>query len=268
MQFAHINGIALHYQIIGAPQGKPVLVFVNSLGTDFRIWRDVIVHLAGEAAIVTYDKRGHGLSDAGEAPYAMEDHVADLAGLLDHLDVKKAVICGLSVGGMIAQGLCLERPDLVRGLILCDTAHKVGNDAMWNGRIDAVKEGGIASISDSVLERWFTEAFRKPENAAFACYRNMLERTTVEGYAGTCAALRDADYTDRLDAVRVPTLCLVGEADGSTPPALVKELSGLIAGASFEIVADAGPLPCIEQPDSVVALIRRFLAGLAANGAA
>src|SRR6185312_9677821 len=88
VQFIDIGGVTLHYQLIGGPANKPVLVFINSLGTDFRIWRDVIVHLAGDFPIVTYDKRGHGLSDVGAAPYAMEDHVGDLEGLLDHLNVK------------------------------------------------------------------------------------------------------------------------------------------------------------------------------------
>lgn len=110
MQFIDIGGVTLHYQLIGGPADKPAIVFVNSLGTDFRIWRDVIVRLAGDFPIVTYDKRGHGLSDVGAAPYAMEDHVGDLEALLDHLNVKSAIICGLSVGGLIAQGFMRGAP--------------------------------------------------------------------------------------------------------------------------------------------------------------
>lgn len=268
MQFAKINGVVLHHQLIGAPEGRPVLVFINSLGTDFRMWRDVIVHLAGEAAIVAYDKRGHGLSDVGAAPYRMEDHVADLIGLLDHLNVGKAVLCGASVGGMVAQGLYHSAPERVRGLILCGTAARIGDEAMWNGRIETVWRDGIAALSEGILERWFTEAFRAEQNADLAGYRNMLERTPVEGYVGTCAALRDADYTAQTPSIAVPALCMVGEKDGSTPPALVHELAEGIGSARFEIIADAGHLPSIEQPDSVVALVRSFLAGLSSNGAA
>ena len=102
VQFAEINGTVLHYQLIGAPAGKPVMVFVNSLGTDFRIWRDVIVRLAGDFAIVVYDKRGHGLSGLGSAPDAIETHAADLAGLLDHLNVRGAIVRGLSIGRLIS----------------------------------------------------------------------------------------------------------------------------------------------------------------------
>ena len=220
------------------------------------------MQFAGDAAIVAYDKRGHGLSDTGTTPYAMEDHVADLAGLLDHLNVRNAVICGVSVGAMIAQGLALSRPDLVRALVLCGAVSKAGEAAVWNGRIDTVNEQGIAGLADATMERWFTAAFRSPDNAAFSGYLNMLLRSPVDGYTATCAALRDADYTDRVGTISVPTLCMVGEYDGSTPPLAVKRLADLIPGARFETIPDAGHLPMIEQPQAVVALIRSVLAGL------
>ena len=217
MQFAELNNITLHYQVLSAPPGKPVLVFVNSLGTDFRIWRDVIVDFAGEAAIIAYDKRGHGLSSTGNSPYSMDDHVNDLEALLDHLAVKNAIICGVSVGGMIAQGLYAKRPDLVSMLILCDTGHKIGTADTWNERITEVEENGFEDLADIVLERWFTPDFHENQPAALQGYYNMLTRQTVEGYAGTCAAIRDADFTEEAGKIKVPTLCVVGDQDGSTP---------------------------------------------------
>ena len=259
MQFANVNGITLHYQLIGAPEGKPVLVFSNSLGTDFRIWRDLIVQLAGDYSIITYDKRGHGLSDAPAAPYKMSEHIGDLASLLDLLNVKNAIICGLSVGGLIAQGLALTRPDLVRALVLCDTGHKIGNDELWNDRIDKVQSSGIEAIADPILERWFSEAYRSPDNPDFIGYRNMLVRTPAEGYAGTGHAIRDTDYTDQVGRISVPTLCLVGSEDGATPPELVKELSELIPPAIFQMIDGAGHLPCIEKPKEMYNYLQPFL---------
>lgn len=262
MQFIDIGGVTLHYQLIGGPAAKPAIVFVNSLGTDFRIWRDVIVRLAGDFPIVTYDKRGHGLSDVGAAPYAMEDHVGDLEALLDHLNVKSAIICGLSVGGLIAQGLYARRPDLMRALILCDTAHKIGTAEMWNARIATIEAQGIEPLADPVLERWFTADFRSNRKVELAGYRNMLVRQPAAGYAGTCAALRDADYTEAAKSISVPTLCVVGDQDGSTPPDLVRSTADLIAGSRFEIIADAGHIPCVEQPEVLTGLIRNFIAEL------
>lgn len=259
MQFARINDVTIHYQIIGGPGDKPVLVFANSLGTDFRIWRDVIVRLAGDFAIVLYDKRGHGLSDLGQMPYSIEDHATDLAGLLDFLSVKNAIICGLSVGGLVAQSLYQRRPDLVRALILCDTAHKIGTAESWNARIAAVEAEGIESIVDAIMERWFTPAFRRPENIAYAGYCNMLIRQPVEGYAATCAALRDADLTEAAAKIAVPTICIVGDQDGSTPPELVLSTAKLIPNARYEVIKDAGHIPCVEQPQALTEVIRAFI---------
>ncbi len=259
MQFARINDVTIHYQIIGGPGDKPVLVFANSLGTDFRIWRDVIVRLAGDFAIVLYDKRGHGLSDLGQMPYSIEDHATDLAGLLDFLSVKNAIICGLSVGGLVAQSLYQRRPDLVRALILCDTAHKIGTAESWNARIAAVEAEGIESIVDAIMERWFTPAFRRPENIAYAGYCNMLIRQPVEGYAATCAALRDADLTEAAARIAVPTICIVGDQDGSTPPELVLSTAKLIPNARYEVIKDAGHIPCVEQPEALTEVIRAFI---------
>ncbi|MET0747475.1 MAG: 3-oxoadipate enol-lactonase [Rhizobium sp.] len=265
MQFARINDVTIHYQIIGAPADRPTIVFANALGTDFRIWRDVIVRLAGDFAIVLYDKRGHGLSDIGQTPYAIEDHATDLAGLLDMLSVKDAYICGLSVGGLIAQSLYQRRPDLVRGLILCGTAPRIGTTEVWDERIAAVEAGGVASLADGILERWFTPAFRRPENTAFAGYRNMLVRQPAEGYAATCAALRDADFTAAAAKIAAPTICIVGDQDGSTPPELVLALAKRIPDARYEIIRNAGHIPCVEQPEMLTEIIKMFIADAEAD---
>lgn len=259
MQFADVNGVTLHYQLIGGPASKPVIVFANSLGTDFRIWRDVIIRLAGDFAIVTYDKRGHGLSGIGTSPYSIDDHVDDLAALLDFLNVRDAIICGLSVGGLIAQGLYASRPELVRALVLCDTAHKIGSADMWNARIAALEQGGIESIADAVLERWFTPPFRAPGNAEYNGYRNMLIRQPLAGYIGTCAAIRDADFTQAAAKIAVPAICIVGDQDGSTPPDLVLSTAKLIPDARYEIIKDAGHIPCVEQPEALVAIVLAFI---------
>ncbi len=258
MPFLHANGVVLHYDDRGDP-ALPVLVFANSLGTDFRIWDEVADTFSGTHRIIRYDKRGHGLSEATPAPYKLADHVNDLASLLDQLNVASATIVGISVGGMIAQGLTALRPDLVAALVLCDTAHVIGTEDMWNQRIETATSTGIDSMAGPILERWFTRSFRTSGDPAFTGYHAMLTRTTVDGYAGTCAALRDADLTESARAIAVPVLCLVGKEDGSTPPELVKSLADLIPGSRFEVIKAAGHLPCIEQPAETARLIAGFL---------
>jgi len=237
-----------------------VLAFSNSLGTDFRIWDRVIARLGDRFRIITYDKRGHGLSDGAPAPYKMSDHVEDLAGLLNSLGIKDAIICGLSVGGQIAQGLAAAHPELGSRPILCDTAHKIGTAQLWNERIAAVEKNGIEALADGTMERWFSADFRANKSAELSAWRNMLVRTTADGYAGTSAAIRDTDFTESSAKLDVPTLCICGSEDGGTTPDLVRSTAELIPGARFELVEGAGHLPCIEAPDAVANLILEFTA--------
>lgn len=258
MAFGLFNHQVLHFQDEN-PRRARSFVFVNSLGTDLRIWDELATHYADNFRTVRYDLRGHGLSDAPPAPYAIDDHVGDLAALLDAHGIRDAIIVGLSVGGMIAQALAAQRPDLVRLLVLCDTAHKIGTAETWNARIDAVRAAGLASIADAVLERWFSAEFRRSRAADLAGYRNMLTRTPAEGYVGTCATLRDTDLTQVTSRLTQPALCLVGEEDGATPPALVRSLSELIPNAGFKTIPSAGHLPCIEQPKLLAGWIDTFV---------
>jgi 3-oxoadipate enol-lactonase len=258
MGFVKANGIVLHHALEG-DETAPVLVFSNSLGTDFRIWDQVVVRLGDGFRLIRYDSRGHGLSESPAGPYAIEDNVADLVALLDHVGVSSAVVAGLSVGGMIAQGLSAARPELVQGLVLCDTAHRIGPLEMWNDRMAAIRQDGIEALADPILERWFSKAFRRERPAELAGWRAMLTRTPVEGYLGTCAAIRDGDLSDAARAITVPCLCVVGSEDGATPPALVRSLADLIPGARFEVVQGVGHLPCIEVPDLLAELIINFV---------
>ncbi|MGI9449420.1 MAG: 3-oxoadipate enol-lactonase [Geminicoccaceae bacterium] len=251
------NGIVLHVADQG-PEDAHALVFSNSLGSDFRIWDRVVARLPANLRIIRYDKRGHGLSTSTDAPYSIEDHRGDLADLLDGLGVRQATVVGLSVGGLIGQSLAGARPDLVKSLVLADTAHKIGPPDIWETRIEAISKGGIVALADAILERWFSADFRRDRSDEVEVWRAMLCRTPVEGYLGTCHAIRDADLTEIAKALTVPVVCLVGSEDGATTPALVKSTADLI-GADFIEIDGAGHLPCIEAPDEVADVITKFL---------
>ncbi|MEM7508727.1 MAG: 3-oxoadipate enol-lactonase [Pseudomonadota bacterium] len=257
MQAVDLGDVTLHVADEG-PRNGPVVVFSNSLGTDFRLWNAVLPLLPTGLRLVRYDKRGHGLSDLPEGDWGMADHVSDLTRLADHLSLRNIVICGLSVGGIIAQGAAAERPDLVRAIVLCDTGAKIGHPDLWNDRIAAVEAGGIASISDQILERWFTPEFRASTD--FAIWRNMLCRTTAGGYIGTSKAIRDTDLVESTARLRLPCLGIGGDQDGSTPPDLVRETTALIPNSRFELIRDAGHLPCVEQPEVFANHLSGFLA--------
>jgi 3-oxoadipate enol-lactonase len=247
------QGRTIHAAVSGDPDGLPV-VFANSLGTDLRVWDPL---LPPGLRLVRYDKRGHGLS-GGDGAWAIDDLAADLEALMDALGVEAAVVCGLSVGGMIAQALAARSPGRVRALILCDTAARIGPASIWQDRIAAVEAGGIAPIADAVLERWFSPRFRA-EDPALALWRNMLVRTPTAGYAATCAAIRDADLTASTRALRLPTLAVAGEIDGATPPDLVRATAELIPGARFAVIPGCGHLPPAEAPEALARLVADFL---------
>lgn len=246
MTFTQINGVAIHYDW-RAGSGMPV-VFLNSLGTDFRIWDGVVAQI-GDAPILRMDKQGHGLS--GLAPLDMDRLVADAAALMDQLNIGPAVICGVSVGGMIAQGLAISRPDLVAGLVLCCTGATIGTDEIWNERIEATMTGGLEPMGDAVMQRWFSPDFHAQRAVEMAGYRNMLVRTPAPGYAAVSAAIRDADFTQGVAGITVPTICVAGEEDNATPPALVRTLSGLITGSTLHVIPAVGHLPGVEVPEEV-----------------
>jgi 3-oxoadipate enol-lactonase len=261
--FVDIGGLSLHCRFEPGKRSRaPALVFINSLGTDFRIWDAVSTMLGEDVSHLVYDKRGHGLSDTGPGGRSIDDHVNDLIGLVDHFGLEKIVPCGLSVGGQVALGCHARRPEAVAGLMLFDTAHKIGDDDSWNQRIATVERDGIGVIADGIMNVWFTPTFHRERAAELAGCRNMLVRQPVDGYVATCMAVRDADYTDAARHIDIPALCAVGEHDDSTSPALVKSLADLIPGARFEVIRDAAHIPCIERSEAVVALIRGFLASL------
>ncbi|MGK9167256.1 3-oxoadipate enol-lactonase [Inquilinus limosus] len=256
MDAVKANGIVLHVKDRG-PRDAPALVLINSVGTDFRIW-DAVVPQFPEYRTLRYDKRGHGLSASGGGD-SIETHAADLAALLDARGIGRATVVGLSIGGMIALGLTARRPDLVERLVLCDTAHRIGTAEAWQARIEAVTSGGVASIAEATMERWFSADFRAREPDLVAIARNMLSRTPADGYLRACAALRDGDLTAVARAVTVPTLCLCGTEDPATPPALVQSLAALIPGARYQDIPGAGHIPCIEAPEVLAQLIRGFI---------
>lgn len=257
-EFINTGNITLYVRREGLQTGTP-LVFINSLGTDHRIWDAVIPVLAGDYPIVRYDKRGHGLSDCPPAPYTIRDHVHDLTELLAALDIKQAILIGISVGGMIAMDYAAANPARLAALVLCDTYPKIGTAEMWNDRINTLRAHGMAALSDTILARWFAPDFHMQYPAAYRGYGNMLLRTPVEGYTGTCEAIRDADLTDIVGKIQTRTLILCGASDVSTPPVLVRELATMLPNARYVEIENAGHLPCIENPAAVTTAIYTFL---------
>lgn len=256
MQTIKNKTISLHVHDSGNAEG-PTILFANSLGTDLRVWDQLLPHLPQDFRFIRFDKRGHGLSDCPAAPYAIDDLVDDALAVLDGFEIERVHFVGLSIGGMIGQGLASRAPSRLKSLTLMDTAAKIGTADMWNGRIETVRANGIGAISAAVVERWFSKAAQgQPDQ--LRPYINMLERTPVEGYAGCCAAIAAADLTQSTKALDLPVLAIAGDEDLATPPDLVRGTSDLCNGTYCEI-SSAGHLPCVEQPKAVAKVLNAFL---------
>jgi len=261
MSFISANNITLYVQREGLPTGT-TLVFINSLGSDYRIWDEVVPALASDFDIVRYDLRGHGLSDCPDAPYSIADHCDDLSSLLIALDIDSCVLIGISVGGMIAMDFTAKHPDRVEGLVVCDTFTKIGTAEMWNQRINTLRENGMAHLADAILARWFAPSYQATNSIAYRGYYNMLTRMPVTGYTGTCEAIRDADLTEATKNVTQSTLILCGAEDQSTPPDLVRGLTNIIPNSQYQEIEGAGHLPCVENPSATSHAIQTFLKDL------
>jgi len=258
MLFARVNGVVLHHRIAGA-QNKPWLVLANSLGSDGRIWDGVIDRLQNRFRILSYDKRGHGLSAAPPGPYSLADHAADLLALIDHLQIKRFALAGISVGGQIAQSVAAHHGERLSAAILCATAPRIGTPEGWNSRIEAIASGGLVALGPSLVDRWFSPSFRAKYPDRVEGYRAMIERTPVAGYVGTCATVRDADLRGAINRITVPTLVVSGLDDVATTPEMMSEMAHRIPYAQLEVLGPCGHIPSLEQPESLSRLIGDFL---------
>jgi 3-oxoadipate enol-lactonase len=251
---------ALHVQVSDADgpgaEGAPSVLFINSLGTDLRLWDQVLPLLPHGLRFIRYDKRGHGLSGTGGG-MDLDDHVTDAIDVINAIARKPVICVGLSIGGLIALCLAARRPDLVRALVLSNTAARLGTPESWQARMDAIAQHGLEGIADDVMTRWFSPAFRnRPE---VALWRAMLTRTPETGYTAACAALATADQTTAARELRLPALVIAGDLDGATPPPIVQATAGLIPGSQFHVIPGAGHLPCVEAPAEWAALVSPFL---------
>ena len=248
--------VKLHV-VSDGPATGPAIVFANSLGTDLRLWDAIVPLLPAECRIIRYDMRGHGQSDVPDAPYTMGQLVSDAEAVCDTLNVRDALFVGLSVGGMVAQGLAVKRPEMIRALVLSNTAAKIGNKKLWQDRIDAIRKHGLDAMADEVMKRWFSRAFNASPDVK--PWRDMLTATPVEGYTGICAAIAGTDFYTPTSGLRIPTLGIAGSEDGATPPDLVRETVDLIPGSQFALMRRVGHLPCVEDPEGYANLLNQFI---------
>ena len=258
------NGISMNYTFDG-PAQAPVLIMSHSLATDLSMWDPTVPALTGRFRVLRYDTRGHGGTDAPKGAYTLDQLAEDARALLAALGISNPHWVGLSMGGMIGQTLALKAPNLFASLSLCDTSSRIPAEAkpLWQDRIKTAETQGMEPLVQSTLERWFTEPFRKSRKDVIDKVAKMIRTTPAAGYAGCCHAISALDVTDKISAIKTPTIAIVGEDDPGTPVAAHKVIHEKIAGSRLEIIPQAAHLANMEQPEAFNRALTSFLTTVA-----
>ena len=251
------NDAEINYQTFG-DANKPAIIFSNSLGTKYSMWQPQIDALQNDFFVICYDTRGHGASSAPQGPYTIEQLGQDVSNLLDHLNVKKASFCGISMGGLTGQWLAIHKPEYFNHVIVCNTAAKVGQEQAWNERAALVREQGLQPIAATAASRWFTERFIQSQAAIVESLSNDLAAGSAEGYASCCEALAKADLREELKNIKVPVLVIAGQQDPVTTVVNGQFMVDRIPNSQlFEI--NASHISNIECPNEFTQAIRNVI---------
>ncbi len=244
-------------------QGAPV-VMAHALGLDLSMWDGLAAELAGAHQVARYDQLGHGGSAAPPGPYTLDQLVDSAARMIREWGRGPVAWIGLSMGGMVGQGVAIRYPELLRGLVLANTCSKYPPQAQagWDQRIAAVEQGGLGAIADAVMERYFSAPLRAAQPQRVAPYRAQVLRSDPKGYVACCHALAAVDWQDRLPQVRCPTLIIAGGLDIGTPVAMSQAMAERIPGARMVVLDEAAHLSAVEQPSLFGQVVREFLSTL------
>jgi 3-oxoadipate enol-lactonase len=258
------NGITIHYELEG-PESAPVVTLSHSLATDLSMWESQVAALKSGYRVLRYDTRGHGGTEATDGSYTLDQLAEDVRALLRALGISKTHFMGISMGGMIGQTLALKDPGILQSLVLCDTSSRVPEEALpiWEERIGLAQKRGMASLVEPTMERWFSASFRKKPLPVLDKIRNIIRATTLKGYVGCSRAIMRLNLTERLAAIALPTLIIVGEDDPGTPVSASQAIHKQIKGSELVILKSAAHLSNIEQQDAFNAAVSDFLRRLA-----
>ncbi|MBI4728107.1 MAG: alpha/beta hydrolase [Acidobacteria bacterium] len=266
-----VRALEIHYEETGS--GDPV-VLVNGTGESGATWIGQTMDLGERYRCVTPDNRDVGRSSYVSDPYAPADMAADIAGLIERLDLGPSHVIGYSLGGAVVQELAVARPDLVRSLVLLSTWP--ASDGWFRAEMESWRElarrfsstdGSRWADEEGFLRALFPRVFAPGTYETpglidgfltFALAEEPAQRP--EGFIRQCAADIAHDAGARLAGVRAPSLVIVGDQDICTPPRYSRALAELIPGARSVVIPDAAHCALFERPDLVNAAIMEFLA--------
>lgn len=254
---AETNGIEICYSLTGTP-GAPTVVLSHGLAADLSMWEPQVNALSRSFSVLCYDIRGHGGSGSTAGDYSLALLAQDVLALMDALGIAQAHYIGLSLGGMIGQYLGAWHGERLASLTLCATTSDAPK-ASWDARVREARELGIAPLVNATVDRWITPSFRQEQPALVEKMRAMVMGTSLDGYAGSAAAIRDMELAAVLGRITVPTLVVAGEEDTSTPLPVLARIAQAIPGAQLLTIPAAAHMPTMERPELCNPAIEHFL---------
>lgn len=265
-----INGTELEWRDRGT--GDPILL-IHGFPLNSAMWGAQLAGLSHDRRLIAPDLRGFGASDIGPDPVVrMEQLAGDAAGLLDHLGIEKAVICGISMGGYVAFEFARHFPARVRALVLVDTRAAPDSAETRRAReslAERVREGNtIKPVIDGLLPKLLSPQTFRSQPGTVEMVRAMMQEASPDAVARTLRGMAErADSEPLLRSIEMPCLVVVGADDVITNRGQADWLARGIRGARIEIIEGAGHLPPIEQPDEFNSILTRFLEGLRQDAA-
>ncbi|MDE2757200.1 MAG: alpha/beta fold hydrolase [Acidobacteriota bacterium] len=256
------NGVRLAYTQCG--EGADV-VFLHGWMCNRAFWQRQCRELAGRNFRCTaVDFRGHGDSEAPDGGYTIQQLAGDVSAMMAALGIEPAVIVGHSMGGMVAQHFCLERPDQTAALVLVATIAFDREDRLISKRIAAgATRMGFARAFDRHFDAWFAPG--APQSVRGWVKRRMRSTPDEVGLK-LVGAYGRFDLTSRLGGIQRPTLVVGTRSDDSAPPAQSRRLAELIPGARLALIEDCGHFPMLEKPESMTRTLLPFLEARAGSG--
>ena len=256
MRLCNRSGLGISYKSRGV--GRTV-VLLHPVGLCGDFWDPVIGELQGAFRLIAPDARGHGESDVPAGPFSIDDMADDIFDLVRVVGQAPTVVVGCSMGGMVAQALSLRAPDLLRGFVVANTAHRrneQGRATMEQRAREA--EQGMPGVLRTTLNRWFDADLQVLRPDLVLKARDWLLAADPVVHAWSWRAIRDLDTGDRLASATVPGLVIAGLRDQSTPVAAMKDMAATIPRCEYREV-DTGHLAPLEQPAAFAAHLREFL---------
>jgi len=260
MRLALGNGRSLGYLVSG--QGA-VMVLLHPVGLNAHFWDAVTEHLLAHYRVIAVDCPGHGDSDVPLSFLSLDEIVGDIVTLVSALAPEGAVVAGCSLGGMLAQGVAVARPDLVRGVVISNAGHArddAGRAALRQRSERAL--AGMPAVLDDTINRWFSEPFRNSHPDIVKATSDMLLAGDPVVHARTWMAMVDLNYGLHLKRLPMPTMALTGSDDKSVSPEAFQGLVDALPHPKTHIFPGAGHVPPLEVPEDYARVLHEFAAAV------